>query len=190
MRVMRVVLGLVLSIALGWTQDALSEARRLERAGDAAQAERVLRAAAEEPGASLETLAACAEFLDARGNPDAQSFYVRLLSAEGRPDAGARRSAAARRLVLLSLEAGEVAEASRYLQSYRELGGGDWPKAALSPPAPETPAFTAEIPGPFESFRRMAAISEDVAPAGVLPALARNVVTNGYQAGGGKEGLV
>ena len=35
----------------------------------------------------------------------------------------------------------------------------------------------------------MAALSPELAPEDLLPALARNVVTNGYQAGGGNEGL-
>jgi len=39
-----------------------------------------------------------------------------------------------------------------------------------------------EIPGPLRSFARMVAISVDTAPEEVLPAIARNVVTNGYQA--------
>ncbi len=190
MRLMRVVLGLALWITLGLAQDAASEARRLEAAGDAAGAEGVLRAAASAPGASLEALTAHAEFLDARGNPEAGAAYDRLLSAEGLPGSRAQRAAAARRLVLLSLETGDVAAASRYLQRYRELGGTDWPKAALSPPAPEAAAWTIDIPGPFESFRRMAAISEDASPETVLTSLARNVVTSGYQAGAGKEGLV
>ena len=38
------------------------------------------------------------------------------------------------------------------------------------------------IPGPLRSFARMAAFSADAAPEDVMPALARNVVTNGYQA--------
>ncbi|HSW49367.1 MAG TPA: hypothetical protein VLH09_04290, partial [Bryobacteraceae bacterium] len=77
---MRVVLGLALSITLGWAQDAVNEARRLESTGDSARAEQLLRNAAAEPDAPLETLAACAEFLDARGNPDARAAYDRLLS--------------------------------------------------------------------------------------------------------------
>ena len=189
MRAMIVVLGLAFSISLGWAQDVVREARELELAGDPARAERLLRAAASEPGATIETLEACAAFLDARGNPEARAVYVRLLSADGRSEA--RRAAAARRLVLLSLEAGDSAAASRYLQRYRDLGGAEWRQASLDrPPASESPSWTIDIPGPFESFRRMAAVSEDVTPEGVLPALARNVVTSGYQAGAGKEGLV
>jgi hypothetical protein len=44
----------------------------------------------------------------------------------------------------------------------------------------------ATIPGPLRSFLRMAAISQRVSPEEVLPLLARNIVVNGYQRGGGK----
>jgi hypothetical protein len=48
---------------------------------------------------------------------------------------------------------------------------------------------TIDIPGPLRSFSRMAALSPDLKPEDLLPALGRNVVTNGYQASGGTEGL-
>ena len=38
------------------------------------------------------------------------------------------------------------------------------------------------IPGPLRSFARMAALSPDMHPEDLMPALARNIVTNGYQA--------
>ena len=40
------------------------------------------------------------------------------------------------------------------------------------------------VPGPLPSFARMAALSPDLAPEDLLPALARNIVTNGYEASG------
>ena len=40
------------------------------------------------------------------------------------------------------------------------------------------------VPGPLSSFARIAALSPDLAPEELLPALARNVVTNGYEASG------
>ena len=49
--------------------------------------------------------------------------------------------------------------------------------AAPTPPAVET----ATIPGPLRSFLRMAAVSQKVAPADVLPLVARNVFMQGYQ---------
>ncbi len=50
-------------------------------------------------------------------------------------------------------------------------------------------ADTIEIPGPIRSFSRMAAIAPDVQPRDVMPAIARNVVTNGYQASHSNDAL-
>ena len=55
------------------------------------------------------------------------------------------------------------------------------------PPASEfSSSEEVTIPGPLRSFLRMAAISQKVSPEEVLPLLARNVVVNGFQGGGGK----
>src|SRR6266853_6302396 len=54
--------------------------------------------------------------------------------------------------------------------------------AASEPSSPEE----VTIPGPLRSFLRMAAISQKISPEEVLPLLARNVVVNGFQGGGGK----
>ena len=48
---------------------------------------------------------------------------------------------------------------------------------------------TIAIPGPLRSFARMAALAPETAPDEVLPALARNIVTNGYQAASSNEAL-
>ena len=45
------------------------------------------------------------------------------------------------------------------------------------------------IPGPYRSFARMAALAPDAGPAEILPALARNVITSGYQASRGSDQL-
>jgi hypothetical protein len=57
-----------------------------------------------------------------------------------------------------------------------------------SGPAPSAsiPSGEVSIPGPLRSFLRMAAISQKVSPEEVLPLLARNVVVNGFQGGGGR----
>ncbi|MBK5292800.1 MAG: hypothetical protein JJE04_14135, partial [Acidobacteriia bacterium] len=57
----------------------------------------------------------------------------------------------------------------------------DWGKM------PDLP--TIDIPGPRQGFSRMAALSPDLKPEEMLPALARNVVTNGYQASNSQEAL-
>src|SRR5690606_23606871 len=45
-----------------------------------------------------------------------------------------------------------------------------------------------DIPGPLASFARMAALTPDLKPDELLPALARNIVVSGYHAGG-RDGL-
>jgi len=180
----------VLSFA-AQAQDAVREALRLENAGDALRAEQVLRAAASRVNAESTVLEAYAGYLERRGNPGARGAYERLLGALEGQDLRARRAGVARRLVLLALAAGDQAAAARYLQQYRQSGGSDWAQAVLDRPQPAVePKPTIPIPGPLNSFRRMAAISADVTEEGILPALARNVVVSGYQAGAGKEGLV
>ncbi len=58
-------------------------------------------------------------------------------------------------------------------------------KEATAPPAE---AATVTIPGPLHSFLRMAAISQQVPAEDVLPLLARNVITHGYQGWQDKPG--
>ncbi len=85
-------------------------------------------------------------------------------------------------------DSARTAAVSRRLEILELLAGirpsGDMPKPAASQPWPTTP-----IPGPLRSFARMAAISPDALPEEVLPALARNVVTNGYEASHSNEAL-
>jgi hypothetical protein len=191
MRAFLVLLGMVIALPAIQAQDVVRAARQLEAAGETARAEQLLRQAVSSPSADLVILETYAGFLISHGNPGARVAYERLLGAAQGPDERARRRKAARQLVLLSLEAGDDAAAARYLQQYREAGGAEWTHATLQrTPAPEAPGQTVEIPGPLTSFRRMAAISADVAEGGILAALARNVVINGYQAGSGKEGLL
>src|SRR5579864_9413570 len=58
-------------------------------------------------------------------------------------------------------------------------------KEATAPPAEPV---TVTIPGPLHSFLRMAAISQQVPAEDVLPLLARNVITHGYQGWQDKPG--
>ncbi len=190
MKTFLVVLGCIVFSGAAEGQEAVREARRLESRGEPASAERVLHAAASQPGASFETLRAYAELLDSYGRPEARSAYERLLDAPGAPANRDVRLSAARRLVLLSLAAGDKASTERFLAGYRALGGTEWTEAPWAGQAALPRAHTLSIPGPLDSFRRMAAVSEDVAPEDVLPFLAKNVVMTGYQAGSGKEGLV
>ncbi len=58
---------------------------------------------------------------------------------------------------------------------------GAWATTSKESETPPSEAMTVTIPGPLHSFLRMAAISRQVPPDAVLPLLARNVVTHGYQ---------
>jgi hypothetical protein len=56
-----------------------------------------------------------------------------------------------------------------------------WANTSKDGQAPGPEPATITIPGPLHSFLRMAGISQQIAPEDVLPLLARNVVTHGYQ---------
>ncbi len=84
--------------------------------------------------------------------------------------------------------AGDRAAAARHVELYRGANG-----SGLVLPNPASAAVAAgetiDIPGPLRSFARMAALSPELKPEDLLGAIARNVVTNGYQAGNANEGL-
>jgi hypothetical protein len=166
-------------------QDSVTRARQLETAGDAQGALRVLRDAANSSTPLPANLTAYANFLDRHNSPEARAAYVRLAGA---PTSNEAKRPALRRLVVLNLLAGDRAAAARYLSEYRAAGGTDLPSALPTPPA--APSFpSTEIPGPLSSFARMAALSPDLKPHELLPALARNIVTQGYQASNSQEAL-
>ena len=71
---------------------------------------------------------------------------------------------------------------------YQALGGNDLTLPSAG--AKSGPAYESiTIPGPYRSFARMAALAPDAGPAEILPALARNVITSGYQASRGSDQL-
>src|SRR6202011_2687273 len=72
--------------------------------------------------------------------------------------------------------------------AYRAAGGSGFamPEQAAAGAAKEN---SIEVPGPLRSFARMAALAPDLRPEDLLTALARNVVTNGYQAASSNETL-
>ncbi len=195
---MRLFLGMLGLFALGicgtfappvWGQDAATSAWALEAKGDGAQARDLLRKAAEQNPPSVTALRAYAEFLGTHRDPAAREAYARLETALTRANAPQDQiTACARREAMLDLLAGDNAAATRHLDLYRNSGG-----SGLSfSPAPETPVLAVEyinVPGPLRSFARMAALSPEGKPKELLAALARNVVTNGYQATPGSESL-
>jgi hypothetical protein len=154
---------------------------QMESKGDAAEARDYLQHAAQTGGVDAEL--AYAQFLDQHNDPAARAAYEKVWDNAH----GEQRELAARRLVVLDLVAGDRNAAQRDVEQYRSAGGRDFSLPPLSaiPQKPQTIA----IPGPLRSFSRMAALSPEISPDDVLPALARNVVTNGYQAAGSNDVL-
>lgn len=177
--------------ALGWGQEPASQARQLERAGDPLAARLLLQRAVRAAPESAEAWAAYAEFLDRYSDPETAAAYQKLLPLLQRPEDREARGRVAARLVELALIEGDRAAAARHLAECHAAGGAACPAAVPAPAQAESPEElpVIEIPGPLASFLRMAAVSQDVTPAELLPALARNVVTNGYQASTGGEAL-
>ncbi len=166
----------------------LERARQLEQSGSSPEARALLAQAAQNAPGDVTALTEYAEFLDRYADPGVKDAYDKLLAALDDPAHRTQRAAVARRLAELSFLAGDRTAALRYLQIYQSAGG--------APTIPDAPADEAapgrqyvEIPGPLPSFSRMAAISSDAQPDDVLPSLARNVVTNGFQATHSNEAL-
>ena len=165
----------------------LERARQMEASGDGAGARALLAQAAQKAPGDVTALTEYAEFLDCHADPAATAAYAKLLAVLDQPAQREQRAAVARRMAELSLLQGDRAAALRSLEINRGAGG----RAAI-PPAPGDPTAGRqyiEIPGPLRSFSRMAAISTDGQPEDLLPALARNVVTNGFQAAHSNEAL-
>jgi hypothetical protein len=167
--------------------ETLERARRLEESGDGAGARALLAHAAQSAPGDIAALAEYAEFLDCHADPAAIEAYSKLLTALDQPKHRPQRAAVSRRMAELSLLQGDRTGALHSLEIYQNAGG------ALTLPAtpPDNPAGRSyvEIPGPLRSFGRMAAIAGDAQGGDVLPALARNVVTNGFQAAHSNEAL-
>ncbi len=183
------VAGCVLGL-LTWPV-AAQDAETLERTGEVVKARALLARAAAANPKDLGALRAYARFLDRYGDPARREIYERLLAVA---PAGPERAAVARRLALLDLIAGDREAAARHLAAWREAGGsvpGEVQTALQRDPQPQTllNQGTIEIPGPLRSFQRMAAVSSDLGPADLLPSLARNIITNGYQASHSNEAL-
>ncbi|MCU1233486.1 MAG: hypothetical protein JWP63_1453, partial [Candidatus Solibacter sp.] len=172
------------SAALG--EQNLDQVQKLEATGDTAGARAALARAAQASPNNIAAWSAYAEFLDRYGDPGARDAYGKVLAALNTSGDSARAAAVARRLALLDMVYGDRGSASRNLDTYRASGGKNGSMGEL--PA-KTTIGTANIPGPLRSFARMAALSPDATADEILPALARNVVTNGYQASHNNEAL-
>ncbi len=186
------VLGaLLFSVALaqGFAGGLVEEVRQMELRGEARAARTAIESALRSNPKDLSTLVVWADFLDTRRDPAARDAWEKVLLAGGSNSAEGKM--ALRRLVELDLLAGDRERAAAGLAKLDQSS----PSAArlrINPSAPRPgslPSGTIEIPGPLRSFARMAALSPDLAPEDILLALARNVVTNGYQAVSGSESL-
>jgi len=168
-------------------QDLATQAWRLESSGDGEQALASLRRAATAAPNDPVTLRAYAEFLERHHDPAARETYAKLSQVLQRANAPAeQRAAVAQRLAVLDLLAGDREASARDLRDYSAAGGKD---LALPPARTVTAPNYIEVPGPLRSFARMAALSPDLTPSELLPALARNIITNGYHATTSNEAL-
>ncbi len=149
-----------------------------ESAGDLAGARTLLEQQAATPG-NAAARAELAEFLYRHGDPASRDAYLKWASEE--TDAG-RQRLAFRQIVLMDFIQGRKADLSTDLEHYRSIGGADLGLPGRD--SKQKPFSTINIPGPLPSFARMAALSPDLRPEDLLPALARNIVTNGYEASG------
>ena len=194
---MKVLPVVVISVTLLWSARAGAQSfdpvRQMEASGDIAGARATLARAAQNNPNDVSASINYAEFLERYGDPASREAYARLLAALRNSSDLTRAGVVAKRLAALDLLAGDSAAAARDLEAYRAATGKSLSVPAASAGA-ATPAAaqswpTAPIPGPMRPFARMAAISPETGTDDILPALARNVVTNGYQASHSNEAL-
>jgi hypothetical protein len=129
---------------------------------------------------------AYAEFLDRYGDANAREAYGRALAAAERANDKTKTAEASHSLAVLDLIAGDRDAAARHAEVYH---GATGKTLTIGKPVASEAWPTAPIPGPMRSFARMAAIAPDSNPRDILPALAHNVITNGYEASHGNEAL-
>ena len=178
---------LVFSAAWATGQGLAAEAWRLENSGDAEQALRRLRDAATSAPNDAAALRAYAEFLDEHRDPAAREAYARLSQVLERTGAPAeQRAEVAQRLAVLDLLAGDREASARDLQAYSAAGGKD---LALPPPRTTSAAQLHRDSRAAAFLRAHGGGFAGLNPNDLLAALARNVVTNGYQATTANEAL-
>jgi hypothetical protein len=168
-------------------QNSPDSIQKLEAAGDTAAARTALARAAESNPNSVPAWTRYAEFLERYGDPAARQAYGTLLALLRTSGDKAAAGPVAHRLAVLDLLAGDHAAISQDLEAYRAATGKSLTLGSAAPAPAEN--LSAPIPGPIRSFARMAAISAESSPEEILPALARNVVTNGYQASHSNDAL-
>ena len=180
-------------LAMYWAVNCFGSAldeqvRQLVEQGDSARARGLLTEAVRQDPGDAAVLQSYAEFLDRYGDPGAREAYGKLLDTLSGPEAAARRGDIAYRLAILDLLASDKTAADRHFDMWR-AAAGKGPPSPPPPPGADLYQGEIELPGPLESFARIAAFSPALAPREVLPAVGRNVVLNGYRASSSYEGL-
>jgi hypothetical protein len=189
-RFLLLMLAATCALAAAPASETVERALQLEREGQPGDARALLakEAASADPAAKL----AYAEFLDRYRDPARLQAYEQAHQAFGNSSQDQKR-AVSRRLAIISLLNGDRESAARHVAAYREAGGGGFERASQVLDPPKLTERSANewvtIPGPLYAFRRMAALSSDQSDEELFPALARNVVTNGYRATRGAETL-
>jgi len=148
----------------------LDQARAAQTAGDYGNAKATLFQAVKQFPQDVAVARAEARLLDASGDPGRRDAYKRLidlLNANNQSD-----PAAARRLALLDLKAGDLAAA----RAAGVLKPSDY--QPFRPPVNGSP--TMHIPGPINSFRRLAALSSQTPQNDLVAALSRNLFSLGF----------
>jgi hypothetical protein len=157
------------------TQDSVSQ---FEMNGDLAGARALLLQQAQVAGNSSGEQA-LADFLCRHGDAGCRAAYVKWAADE--PDAS-KKKLALREVVLLDYMNEKDTDLAKDLEAYKAAGGAD---LNLPAKAGALASYSSVmLPGPLSSFARMAALAPDLGAEELLPALARNVVTNGYEAAG------
>lgn len=189
----RFALFILLGATVAWgapAAESIEQALAAEREGRGREARALLAKAAADNPSDPAALLANAELLDRYGDPAAADAYAKALEAAQTKD---QRRAASRRLIALSLETNDLARARKAADAYREAGGEGYADAAMAlnaaPRSDDSGYGYTEIPGLYHSFLRMAALSTDLEPHEILPALARNLVTGGYRSARGGEAM-
>jgi hypothetical protein len=157
----------VLAVTAALAQDPLQQAWQMEMKGDPAGARDLLDRIIQTSPDNFNYAKSYAEMLERYRNPAAKEAYAKALDVMKRNGASASDQAAV----------------ERRIQALSTLA------APLAPLATPDQTETITIPGPLRSFARMAALSPDLKPEDLLSALARNIVTNGYQATSSTEAL-
>ena len=170
------LLTMLASLSARPDQATKEQVAQFEAAGDLTSAKALLMRDADSNANDASAQQSLAQFLCRHGEAACRDAVAKWASLETDSN---RKKLAFRQLVLLDYVSAK--DTSSDLQQYQAAGGNDF----SSPGKHDQASYSmVTVPGPLPSFARMAALSPDLAPEDLLPALARNIVTNGYEASG------